>query len=107
MAKVPVQLASSPTQISQIKAIDLKEKFVLADERNGNFQLQPAVPYKIVHALSGRVRFRIPKLLHDKEYARRLELLLDANSQVMSFRINRAAACSDARTSDLSNSNSQ
>lgn len=91
MAKAPVQLSSPPAQISQKKVVDLKEKFVLAQHQD-NSQPQREVYYSIVHKLSGRVRFRIPRLLHDEDYSQRLGMLLEADPAVTSFRINRAAA---------------
>ncbi len=91
MAKAPLQLSSPPAQISQKKVVDLKEKFVLAQHQD-NEQPQGEVYYSIVHKLSGRVRFRIPRLLHDEDYSERLGMLLEADPAVTSFRINRAAA---------------
>lgn len=51
-----------------------------------------AEDYTIVHSTSGRLRLRIPRLLNDAVYAKRLEKLLVADARVMQVRFNRAAA---------------
>lgn len=48
--------------------------------------------YTIVHSTPGRLRLRIPRLLSDGLYAKRLEKLLSADERVMGVRLNRAAA---------------
>ena len=50
------------------------------------------VNYKIVHTIPGRVRFRVPRIAKDIEYARRLEKLLKSDPVVKSERVNSAAA---------------
>lgn len=60
---------------------------------NGHSRVQPLeVLHSIVHIIPGRVRFRVPRLLHDTDYAQRLQVLTEADAQVTSIRINRAAA---------------
>lgn len=51
-----------------------------------------AEDYTIVHSTPGRLRLRIPRLLNDAVYAKRLEKLLTDAQQVLNVRVNRAAA---------------
>lgn len=51
-----------------------------------------AITYSVVHAIPGRVRFRIPLLAEDGDYGWRLETLLKSDSRVTDIRINRQAA---------------
>jgi hypothetical protein len=48
--------------------------------------------YTIVHSTPGRLRLRIPRLLSDASYAKRLEKLLKAEARVRGVRLNQAAA---------------
>ena len=48
--------------------------------------------YIIVHSVPGRIRLRVPRLVSDVLYAKRLEKLLSANQRVKHVRVNRAAA---------------
>ncbi|HAZ43156.1 MAG TPA: hypothetical protein DDW76_01490 [Cyanobacteria bacterium UBA11369] len=48
--------------------------------------------YQIIHAVPGRVRFRVPWLAQDSEYAKRLYNLISKHSQVNDIRINPKAA---------------
>lgn len=45
------------------------------------------VPFLIVHAIPGRVRFRVPRLAGDDRYAYRLRVLLEAEPSVIRVRI--------------------
>ncbi|MGD1704359.1 HMA2 domain-containing protein [Dapis sp. BLCC M229] len=49
--------------------------------------------YTIVHSTPGRIRLRIPRVVSEPDYAKRLEQLLNADSHVLKVRINTAAAC--------------
>ena len=51
-----------------------------------------AITHTIVHAIPGRVRFRVPWLGNDANYASQLQKLLDADERVIKVRINRHAA---------------
>jgi Cu2+-exporting ATPase len=53
---------------------------------------QTKVPYQIVHALPGRIRFRIPRLICDRNYIRALKALASLDDKIVSIRIKRAAA---------------
>jgi copper chaperone CopZ len=46
----------------------------------------------VIHAVPGRVRFQVPKLAEDEVYGRRLEKIVQADSQITSVRVNPAAA---------------
>jgi P-type Cu2+ transporter len=49
------------------------------------------VNYQIVHAIPGRIRFRVPLLALDQSYASRLENLLNNETHITKVRINRNA----------------
>jgi hypothetical protein len=51
-----------------------------------------SVNYQVVHAIPGRVRFRVPRLRHDSDYAQRLQTLTESDDWVTDVRINRTAA---------------
>jgi len=59
-----------------------------ASEEQSN---QEEEDYKIVHSVPGRIRLRIPRLMNDMLYAKRLEKLLSAESKVKHVRTNPAA----------------
>lgn len=66
-------------------------------ETNGASQSESsyAVPgddYKVLHSVPGRIRLRIPQLLEDRNFGKRLESSLLADSLVSGVRINQAAA---------------
>ncbi|HCF27223.1 MAG TPA: heavy metal translocating P-type ATPase [Cyanobacteria bacterium UBA11049] len=90
MAKVSVHLPSPSASIVP-GVVGENEKFISVAQ-NGKLNAQPQVSYSIVHVVPGRVRVRVPRLSHDAEYARRLQLLLEKDSLFTSFRINHAAA---------------
>ncbi|HEY9606299.1 MAG TPA: heavy metal translocating P-type ATPase [Allocoleopsis sp.] len=50
------------------------------------------VEYQIVHEIPGRIRFRVPRLCRDAEYATRLTVLAQADATVTDVRVNAAAA---------------
>lgn len=52
----------------------------------------PVEDYTIVHSTLGRIRLRIPRLMGDAAYAKRLEKLLSNEERVTGIRLNRAAA---------------
>jgi hypothetical protein len=45
----------------------------------------------IVHEVPGRVRFRVPRLVYDADYAQSLQRSLEANPDIQGVRVNRAA----------------
>ena len=52
----------------------------------------PKIEYRLLHAIRGRVRFGVPRLATDPEYAARLEQLSAAAAGVREVRVNPAAA---------------
>jgi P-type Cu2+ transporter len=57
-----------------------------------NIQNQDDVAYQIVHEIPGRIRFRVPRLATDPDYAHRLTVLTQADTKVTDVRVNTAAA---------------
>lgn len=51
------------------------------------------ISYNVAHAIPGRIRFRIPRLAKDSEYANQLKRVMEADSQTTNVRINTTAAC--------------
>jgi Heavy metal associated domain 2 len=50
------------------------------------------ISYSIVHAIPGRIRFRIPLLAIDPEYANKLKLVIESDPRVTNVRANPQAA---------------
>ncbi|MEQ9551230.1 MAG: heavy metal translocating P-type ATPase [Coleofasciculus sp. G3-WIS-01] len=50
------------------------------------------IPCRVVHSIPGRVRFRVPRLADDADYAHRLETLMASQDGVIQVRVRRAAA---------------
>lgn len=69
---------------------------VVTMEENGHISnttpTESAEDYTIVHSTLGRIRLRIPRLLGDAIYAKRLEKLLSNDERVTGVRLNRSAA---------------
>jgi Cu2+-exporting ATPase len=61
-------------------------------EGEKNRAAPPAVACSLVHAIPGRVRFRVPRLGCDPQYARRLQRLIESDVRVAGVRISSAAA---------------
>ncbi|MCA1994762.1 MAG: hypothetical protein LDL41_22345, partial [Coleofasciculus sp. S288] len=49
------------------------------------------VAYKVVHEIPGRIRFRVPQLTTDPEYAQRLTVLTQTDANVTDVRVNTTA----------------
>jgi len=77
-----VKKQAQPTSGSEQQASSASEEQANKEEED----------YKIVHSVPGRIRLRIPRLMNDSLYGKRLENLLSAESKVKHVRINRAAA---------------
>lgn len=61
--------------------------------KNQNLRSLPSlVEFSIVHALPGRVRFRVPYVRHNSDYRQRLQVLLEADSLVTSVQIKKSSA---------------
>ncbi|WP_414548537.1 heavy metal translocating P-type ATPase [Anabaena sp. CCY 0017] len=50
------------------------------------------IDYHVVHKIPGRVRFRVPLLAHDPNYAQNLQNLLESDSRITFIRINRSCS---------------
>ncbi len=55
-------------------------------------EISTGITYHVVHAIPGRVRFRVPLLAYDANYALRLQTMLESEPQVTGVRLNRQAA---------------
>jgi Cu2+-exporting ATPase len=64
------------------------------------------IAYSVVHAVTGRVRFRVPLLAKDAEYANRLHRLIQLDTRVTEVRIQRQSAsiAISYRVNDLNDS---
>ena len=91
------QVMAKPAQQSQtaylVASATEKDKSA-KPHRNGSLSLtqQQNVTCSVAHAVPGRVRFRIPRLISDADYARRLEVLVSDAEGVIDVRIKRSAA---------------
>lgn len=50
------------------------------------------IAYSVVHAIPGRIRFNVPRIVRDRSYAKRLERILKTDSHVTNVRVNCDAA---------------
>lgn len=88
----PESHLSAQSKTSQKTTAKLQEK---SAAQNGNGRLKtphPTVTYSIVHAIPGRIRFRVPRIATDAEYTRKLTLLAESDPKVIQVRVNSAAA---------------
>lgn len=84
--------ASKPVQTPQTTAIELNGKSPREAEKPSS-EIEPSkIDVQIVHKISGRIRFRVPRIAEDAEYTRKLTILLEADVQVTDVRINSLAA---------------
>src|SRR5512136_1244439 len=61
-------------------------------EGEENRAAPPTVACSLVHAIPGRVRFRVPRLGCDPQYAQRLQRLIESDATVTGVRASSAAA---------------
>ncbi|MGI2907301.1 heavy metal translocating P-type ATPase [Tolypothrix sp. VBCCA 56010] len=87
MAKVTLELPSSPNQMTVVE----ENGKVSSIDSNGHQGQFPNVTYSVVHTIPGRLRFRVPRLRYDADYAQRLEVLLTADALVKNVRVKPAA----------------
>jgi P-type Cu2+ transporter len=59
---------------------------------HSKIQNQEEVAYQVVHEIPGRIRFRVPRLASDPEYAQRLTVLAQADTKLTDVRVNATAA---------------
>ncbi|MBO9999880.1 MAG: heavy metal translocating P-type ATPase [Cyanobacteria bacterium SID2] len=87
-----VQVLTKPERVSrQGDAYNYKKTSVLKHKRRP--KRHNSVPYCVVHAIAGRIRFRVPKILQDAQYARHLQALIELDERFDRVRVDRAAAC--------------
>jgi cation transport ATPase len=63
-----------------------------ANELNGKVAEQQQLSYSIVHETPGRIRFRIPLVAKDADYAQKLTQLAESDPRVTNIKINKDAA---------------
>ncbi|NEP01754.1 MAG: heavy metal translocating P-type ATPase [Symploca sp. SIO2E9] len=84
-----------PSQLSQSQLLGQLQQAIKSTYVAGKTQpikRSPQVAYRFVQAIPGRVRFRIPRIAHDREYAQRLQMLLAADNQIIKVRLKSAAS---------------
>lgn len=50
------------------------------------------ISYNVAHAIAGRIRFRIPRLVKDAEYANKLKQVIESDPRITNVRVNPTAA---------------
>jgi P-type Cu2+ transporter len=68
---------------SQINSINNQQSTIKHSEK---------IAYKIVHEISGRIRFRVPRIATDAEYTQKLTAVMEADANVTDVRVNTAAS---------------
>lgn len=87
-------LVESNGQIQNNGHLEINDRFGKNGQIQSNGQRITGlfeVPYSVIHAIPGRVRFRIPRLINDPEYAKRLEAIAAAANGVTQVRIKPSA----------------
>lgn len=59
----------------------------ISTEANGTAKPQK-ISYRVAHAIPGRIRFYIPRLATDSEYADKLKVVMESDSRITDVRIN-------------------
>lgn len=54
--------------------------------------LPQKITYSVAHAIPGRIRFRIPRLVRDSEYANKLKLVIESDPRTTKVCVNSTAA---------------
>ncbi|MDJ0714241.1 MAG: heavy metal translocating P-type ATPase [Prochloraceae cyanobacterium] len=72
--------------------IKLQNQLTSVANNNNSATTRSEVAYKIVHATPGRVRVRIPRVIHDLEYTRSLQALASLDDRVLSVCVKPDAA---------------
>ncbi|GAA6618864.1 heavy metal translocating P-type ATPase [Scytonema sp. NUACC26] len=91
MAELSVQIPTSRFHLAEVVLPERNGKAALKD-KNGHVSTQSKVQHNLVHTVPGRLRLRVPRLRYDKDYAQRLQVLLEADAQFSSVRIKPAAS---------------
>ncbi|MEH2304706.1 HMA2 domain-containing protein [Nostoc sp.] len=69
-----------------------QEKSINNLEKASEVAAPAKLDYSIIHAISGRIRFHVPKIAQDRAYGRRLERIVKTDAEVTSVRMNFDAA---------------
>lgn len=91
MAPLTSLQSPSGTQSFKAKPKKLSSQPVSQSPREQGHKFSTKVVCDIVHEVPGRVRFRVPRLVYDADYAQRLQRSLEANPDIQGVRVNRAA----------------
>jgi Cu2+-exporting ATPase len=78
--------------IKQFEPKPLAEEQGRESNLTSSIQNPDAVAYQVVHAIPGRIRFRVPRIAEDAEYTHKLTVLVKADAKVADVRVNTAAA---------------
>lgn len=92
---IPVYLLAAGTTRQLIEQFEEEESSRGTEENfpvpTTTTQSPQKIAYSVVHAVRGRVRLHVPRLLQDGIYASRLEKIAASDSKITSVRVNRAA----------------
>ena len=91
VAALEVHPISSEKALRQKGQLAVVKGISEASIQQVNCKLHLKVPYSLIHATPGRLRFRVPRLTWDAHYAHRLQVLLQAADRVTQVRIKPAA----------------
>ncbi|NEO29661.1 MAG: heavy metal translocating P-type ATPase [Symploca sp. SIO3C6] len=83
---------SKLSQSQLLRLLQHAKKLTYITNKTKRVKNSPQVVYRSVQAIPGRVRFRVPRIAHDREYAHRLQMLLAADSQITEVRLKSAAS---------------
>ncbi|MBE9210147.1 hypothetical protein IQ244_27355 [Nostoc sp. LEGE 06077] len=78
----------SPNNQKNVPRQTSKTSKTLAHQKTASQQIS----YSIAHAIAGRIRFRIPRLSKDAEYANKLQVTIESQIKNAKVRINPTAA---------------
>ncbi|NDJ24610.1 hypothetical protein GS682_23795 [Nostoc sp. B(2019)] len=93
ISKSEPELVTHPQEARQLAQQPASEPELVTHPQEARQLAQQTtkVAYNIVHAIPGRVRFRVPQIASDPKYVQRLEALLKEDPVVTSERVNRDA----------------
>ena len=91
VAALEVHSISSEKALRQKGQLAVVKGISEASIQQVNCKLHLKVPYSLIHATPGRLRFRVPRLTWDAHYAHRLQVLLQAADRVTQVQIKPAA----------------
>lgn len=67
-------------------------KHLISNSRKTQQAPVQKISYSVAHAIPGRIRFRIPRLFKDTEYAKKLKLAIESQTKQTEVRINSTAS---------------